>query len=432
MPRPVPFWCSVSDPILVVRGGRRLEGEVTLQGAKNAALPLMAASLLFTSPVVLEGVPRVEDIRTMEQLLRDLGAEVTWKNAHTVHIHAAHLRDNRAPYEIIRRMRASIYVLAPLLARLGEAWVSYPGGCAIGPRPIDFHLQGLEALGARIQVSHGEIHAEVQAFQGGTFTFPRKSVGATIQLLFAAAMARGAVRLANVAREPEVRQVVDFFRSAGVRITDLGPDTLLVEAPEEGLSPPGPVQIIPDRIEAGTLLTAAAITGGQVTVHRARADHLPSVLDTFREMGCTVKEFEDRIELQAPSPENLRPFRIFTEPFPGFPTDLQPQFLALATQIPGRSVIREGIYPHRFHHAEELRRLGARVEVEDGTATVEGGTPLTGAPVEGRDLRGTAALVLAGLAADGETHVSGMEHLLRGYEAFPEKLRQLGAELEWV
>ncbi len=422
----------MSDPILVVHGGVRLEGEVALQGAKNAALPLMAASLLFEEPVVLEGVPRVEDIRTMEQLLRDLGAEVTWLDAHTVRIHAATLQDNRAPYAMIRRMRASIYVLAPLLHRMGEAWVSYPGGCAIGPRPIDFHLQGLEALGARIQVAHGEIHARVHRFQGGTFAFPRKSVGATIQLLFAAVTADGPVRLANVAREPEVRQVVDFFRAAGVRIEDLGPDTLKVEVPEEGLHPPERTAIIPDRIEAGTLLTAAAITGGHVVIHGARPDHLPSVLDTFREMGCAVDEGNHRVELRAPDPAELHPFRIFTEPFPGFPTDLQPQFLALATRIPGRSVIREGIYPHRFHHAEELRRLGAHVEVEDGTATVEGGLPLTGAPVEGRDLRGTAALVLAGLAADGETRVSGMEHLLRGYEAFPEKLAQLGAVLRWV
>ncbi len=425
---------TLKEPrVLRVRGGRPLSGVVRVQGAKNAALPLLAASLMIPEPVTLEGIPAVRDVEVMVDLLGFLGAEVVWdREARTITVDAGNLRRFDAPYTAVRKMRASVYVLAPLLNRFGQARVAYPGGCAFGPRPIDFHLRGLETLGTTFTVERGEIHGRVRGrLKGGHFAFDRKSVGATIQLVMAAVMAEGTTVLENVAREPEVTTTLDFLVAAGAQVEGVGTDRLVIHG-VGSLHSPGRWTIIPDRIEAGTWLMAVAVTGGEVLVKGIGEALLPTVMEKLREAGLEVEEREEGIRLASPGPGALRPLRVVTEPFPGFPTDLQPQMTTLLSLVPGTSRVRDTIYPTRFHHAEELRRLGARIEVEEGMAWIEGVERLSGAPVEGRDLRAAAALVLAGLAAEGETWVAGYEHLIRGYEDFTAKLRTLGGEVDVV
>ncbi len=413
-----------------IRGGVRLEGGVPIQGAKNAALPLLAASLLIPEPVIFENVPSVRDVAVMVEVLTHLGARIAWdRAARRMEVDASSLQHFEAPQDAVRKMRASIYVLAPLLARFGEARVGYPGGCAFGPRPIDFHLRGLERLGASVDVAFGEIHARIRRFQGNHFAFDRKSVGATIQVVMAAVLAEGTTVLDNVALEPEVATTLEFLNAAGARIEGIGTDRLVIHGVKT-LQSPGKWTVIPDRIEAGTWLIAGAATGGEVTVSPMPKAFLPTVLEKLAEAGVDIRETAEGLNVHGASPQHLRPIRVVTEPFPGFPTDLQPQITVLLARVPGSSRIRDTIYPTRFHHAEELRRLGARIEVEDGTAWIEGVPRLTGAEVEGRDLRATAALVIAGLVAEGETVVRGFEHLVRGYEDFVGKLRALGAEVE--
>lgn len=399
-----------------------------MQGAKNAALPLLAASLLIPEPVIFQNVPAVRDVEVMVEVLTALGARISWdRERREITVDASSLSSFEAPEDAVRKMRASIYVLAPLLARFGEASVGYPGGCAFGPRPIDFHLRGLEALGASTHVAYGNIHARVGRFAGTHFAFDRKSVGATIQVALAASMARGTTVLENVAQEPEVSTTLEFLNAAGARIEGIGTDRLVIHGVDY-LKSPGRWQVIPDRIEAGTWLIAGAATGGEVEVYPVNKDLLPTVLEKLTETGLEIQETARGIRVRGKPPADLQPLRVVTEPFPGFPTDLQPQITVLLSRIPGSSRVRDTIYPTRFHHAEELRRLGARIEVEDGTAWIEGVPQLTGAEVEGRDLRATAALVIAGLVAEGETTVRGYEHLIRGYEDFLNKLQTLGAE----
>ncbi len=415
---------------LRIRGGVRLHGNVPIQGAKNAALPLLAASLLIPEPVILENVPNVRDVAVMVEVLTHLGARIVWdRSARRMEVDASSLQRSEAPQDAVRKMRASIYVLAPLLVRFGEARVGYPGGCAFGPRPIDFHLRGLERLGAELDVIHGEIHARVRRFRGNHFAFDRKSVGGTIQVALASVLAEGITLLENVAREPEVTTTLEFLNAAGARIEGIGTDQLVIHG-VKALTSPGTWTVIPDRIEAGTWLIAGAATGGEVAVSPMPKAFLPTVLEKMAEAGIQIRETGEGLAVQGAPIQNLRPIRVVTEPFPGFPTDLQPQITVLLARVPGGSRVRDTIYPTRFHHAEELRRLGARIEVEEGTAWIEGVPRLTGAEVEGRDLRASAALVIAGLVAEGETVVWGYEHLIRGYEDFIGKLRTLGAEVE--
>ena len=414
----------------LVEGGVRLQGRVRVSGAKNAVLPIMAASLLIPEPVTIRNVPQVADVFTMKELLELLGVEVEMPEPGVLRIHAGTIRSITAPYEVVKRMRASIYVLGPLLAREGRARVSLPGGCAFGPRPVNFHIQGLQAMGAAIDLEEGYIVAEVDRLKGTTLTFDRKSVGATAQLMMAAALAEGRTLIANAAQEPEIAALADFLNRAGARIRGAGTDFITVEGVET-LRSPGTFEVIPDRIEAGTFAVAAFMTDGEVFIEGACPDHLVTPFERLRAAGAEIQEELEGVWVRG-SGERPRPLGIHTQPFPGFPTDLQAQFMAMLTVASGTSVIREGIYPDRFKHAFELVRMGADITVEDGTAVVRGVEKLKGAPVMASDLRAGAALVLAGLIAEGKTLVDRIYHLDRGYERFEEKLASLGARIRRI
>lgn len=414
----------------LVEGGARLQGRVRVSGAKNAVLPIMAASLLIPEPVTLRNVPQVADVATMMELLSLLGVEVDRPAPDTLRLDARQIRSVTAPYEVVKRMRASIYVLGPLLAREGRARVSLPGGCAFGPRPVNFHIQGLRAMGTKVDLEEGYIVAEVERLRGATLTFDFKSVGATAQLMMAAALAEGRTLIANAAQEPEIVSLAEFLNRAGAKIRGAGTDFIIVEG-VEALHSPGEFRVIPDRIEAGTFAVAAFMTGGDVFIEEARPDHLVTPLERLRAAGAEIEEHPEGIRVRG-SGERPRPLGIHTSPFPGFPTDLQAQFMAMLTVASGTSVIREGIYPDRFKHAFELLRLGADITVEDGTAVVRGVEKLKGAPVMATDLRASAALVLAGLIAEGKTLVDRIYHLDRGYERFEEKLAALGARIRRI
>lgn len=420
----------------LIQGGRPLEGRVTISGAKNAALPAMAATLLTSDRVTLHNVPRVRDLGTMRALLDELGVDssVTHdEQGNTVVMQARKLITPEAPYELVKQMRASVLVLGPLVARFGEARVSLPGGCAIGARPVDLHLKGLEKLGATISLEHGYIHAKIESpsgrLKGGSFYFDSISVTGAENLMMAAALAEGETILDNAAREPEVEDLARLLKKMGADIEGEGTARLRIRgvASLHGAEH----TIIPDRIEAGTFLAAAGITGGALRLERVEPRHLTAVISKLEEMGVRINQ-RGESELEAQGPGALTAADVSTQEYPGFPTDMQAQIMALATQAEGSSVITEAIFESRFSHALELSRLGADIRVDGRRAVVRGKTPLSGAPVQASDLRASASLVLAGLAAAGETSIDRVYHIDRGYERIEEKLARVGAKIRRV
>ena len=415
---------------LVVRGdpGLRLRGEVRMSGAKNAVLPAIAASLLTAEEVRLTNVPRVKDVETMLTLVDDLGGSHT-ADGDAVSLRVPRLRSDEASYELVRAMRASVLVLGPLTARFGKAVVALPGGCAIGSRPVNLHIAGLQKLGATISLEHGYIRAEAGRLRGAEITFEKKTVTGTENLLMAAALAKGDSVLRNCAQEPEVADLAELLNKMGARIEWLDEETARVRGVKE-LGGAGHA-IIPDRIETGTFLVAGALTGGDFVVRGVVPAHVASVVDRLRASGAAVEPAGEGA-LRVVGAAEVRPQDITTSPYPGFPTDMQAQFMVLLTQAAGTSIITETIFDRRFSHVNELVRLGAAIEVQGDKAVVKGKTPLSGAEVVATDLRASAALVLAGLVAKGETTVTEIEHLDRGYERIEDKLRGLGASIERV
>ncbi|RTY37164.1 UDP-N-acetylglucosamine 1-carboxyvinyltransferase [Chlorobium phaeovibrioides] len=413
---------------LVIQGGTRLEGTIAASGSKNSSLPIIAATLLAgTGLFRLHRIPDLKDIATFRSLLHHLGAESHFEDG-ILEISTSKVKSARAPYELVKKMRASIYVLGPLLARFGHAEVSLPGGCAFGPRPIDLHLMAMEKLGATITIKTGFIEATTNKgrLQGGQIDFPVSSVGATGNALMAAALAEGTTTITNAAAEPEIEALCHFLAAMGSPITGIGTTTLTIE----GRPTLQPIEFnnVFDRIEAGTLLAAAAITGGSITLTDTDPEQMQSVLEAFTRSGCTVTTNGHSISLK--SPGALQPVNITAEPYPAFPTDMQAQWMALMTQAEGTSLITDHIYHERFNHIPELNRLGAHIDITDNQAVVHGPQRLSGTKVMSTDLRASASLVLAGLVAEGTTEVLRVYHLDRGYERIEEKLRRLGARIE--
>jgi UDP-N-acetylglucosamine 1-carboxyvinyltransferase len=413
-----------------IRGGRPLAGEIQIGGAKNAALPLMAAGMLTEDRVILSNVPKLADIATMTALLTQhgLAVEPVGNDGRTLSIGGS-ISNTEAPYDIVRKMRASVLVLGPLLARVGEARVSLPGGCSIGTRPIDLHLKGLEQLGATFDLDGGYIDGRVSGrLRGATIVFPFVSVGATEQLLMASALADGKTVLANAAREPEISDLAACLNRMGARITGIGTDKLVVEGVERlhGASH----TIIPDRIETGSYACAAAISGGSVFLRDARLEHLGATVRTLRDAGVEILEQPDGLMVKRLN--GLHGADAMTEPYPGFPTDMQAQFMALMSMAEGASMVTETIFENRFMHVPELNRMGARINVHGASAIVRGVPSLKGAPVMATDLRASLSLILAGLGASGETVVNRVYHLDRGYEAVERKLAACGADIERI
>ncbi|MDI9818344.1 MULTISPECIES: UDP-N-acetylglucosamine 1-carboxyvinyltransferase [unclassified Legionella] len=412
---------------LIINGGKPLQGEVIISGAKNSALPIMAATLLATDNVTIANVPHLKDITTMMELLGQLGAQLTVEEKMNVQIDASHVNDFIAPYELVKTMRASILVLGPLLARFRRADVSLPGGCAIGTRPVDLHLKALKAMGADITVKNGYIKARAKKrLQGKSLVFDTVTVTGTENILMAAVLAEGKTLIKNAAREPEIVDLANFLIQMGAKITGAGTGTIEVEGVER-LSG-GNYAVMPDRIEAGTYLTAGAITRGKVTVRRVKPDNLLSMLCKFEEAGAELAIGEDWVSLNM---HGLRPqaVNIYTAPYPAFPTDMQAQFMALNAIAEGSSSVIENIFENRFMHVQELQRMGAKIQLNGNTAMITGIEKLTGAPVMATDLRASASLILAGLAAEGETVVERVYHVDRGYERIEEKLSMLGADI---
>jgi UDP-N-acetylglucosamine 1-carboxyvinyltransferase len=409
-----------------IRGGRPLEGRIPISGAKNAALPLMAAGLVSDGPLRLLNAPDLADIATMGGLLRQHGLTVEHDKAARVITLSGAATNLEAPYDLVRKMRASVLVLGPLLARYGEAKVSLPGGCAIGTRPVDLHLKGLEQMGAEIDIESGYILARApRGLQGARIIFPQVSVGATENLLMAAVLATGETELVNAAREPEISDLAECLMRMGARIEGIGTDRLRVEGSTAltGASH----RVVPDRIEAGTFAIAAAITGGKVLLEGARLDHLGATARILREAGVEVTERPEGLRVSRMN--GLTGVDVMTEPFPGFATDMQAQFMALMCVAEGASMITETIFENRFMHVPELMRMGARINYHGHSAIVRGVPKLSGAPVMATDLRASVSLILAGLAAEGETIVNRVYHLDRGYERVEAKLAAVGADI---
>jgi UDP-N-acetylglucosamine 1-carboxyvinyltransferase len=414
---------------LLIRGGIALRGEITVSGSKNSALPALAACLLTRELVTLERIPQVRDIGTMVNLLRSIGADVS-SSAGALRVEAKEIRNPEAPYELVKTMRASSLVLGPLLARTGRARVSMPGGCAIGARPIDLHMAGLEQLGARVSQSHGYVEAEAaDGLRGAVVHFDRITVTGTEDLMMAAVLAKGETMLENAAREPEIRDLADLLTRMGARIEGAGSSTIRIEGVDWLLG--AEHRIIPDRIEAGTFLIAGAITGGNLLVTECMPDHLNALIAKLRQAGVGVLQ-ESPSALRVTPAATLRASSVTTEEYPGFPTDLQAQYMALMTQAEGVSVIVETIFENRFMHAQELVRMGADIRIEGRQAVVHGPRPLTGAQVMSSDLRASASLVLAGMAASGETIVDRVYHIDRGYERIEAKLSAAGAAIQRI
>ena len=413
---------------LVILGGRKLKGTVSVKGAKNAALPLLAATLLSDEPSILTNVPTtLRDIQTMVRVLKSLGVAVE-VDGDKIRVHPDRYEGWEAPYKFVSTMRASVCVLGPLLAKQKKARVSLPGGCVIGPRPIDLHLKGLRAIGAEVTLDHGYVVTRTKGLRGnhiylgGSFG---SSVLATANVLMAATLAKGTTVIEDAACEPELVDLVSFLTKMGAKIKGIGSKVLEIEGVKSLHG--AEHAIIPDRIEAGTYLFAGAITGGDITVRHARADHLGAVLDKLREAGVEITAVKEGLRVQ--TPKALRPIDITTLPYPGFPTDLQAQSMALMSITDGISIITEKIYPDRFMHVSEMGRMGAQIILEGASAIVKGVRRLSGAPVMASDLRASAALVLVGLIAKGKTEVSRIYHLERGYEQMEAKLETLGAEI---
>ncbi|MCW8847006.1 MAG: UDP-N-acetylglucosamine 1-carboxyvinyltransferase [Gammaproteobacteria bacterium] len=414
---------------LKITGGRRLDGEVLISGAKNAALPILAGCLLAETPVLLRNIPHLRDVTTTIELLSRMGVEVTVHDQMGIEVDASGVDKLEAPYELVKTMRASILVLGPLLARYGRADVSLPGGCAIGARPVDLHVAGLREMGAEIQIDNGYIRARARRLRGARLVLDTVTVTGTENLLMAATLADGQTTIENAAREPEVVDLANFLIAMGAQISGAGTDTIVVEGVDklEGAE----YTVLPDRIEAGTYLLAAAITGGRVKVRKVRPEHLDAILAKLRMAGATVTVDGDTVEVdmrgRRPDSVDLR-----TAPYPGFPTDMQAQFTALNAVANGVGAITETVFENRFMHAQELQRMGADIRIEGNTAIVTGVPRLTGAPVMATDLRASASLVLAGLVAEGDTIVDRIYHIDRGYERIEEKLSALGATIQRI
>ena len=411
---------------IVGGGGLRLKGRVRVSGSKNAVLPAIAASLLTDGKIRLRNVPLVKDVFSMLTLMKELGSEASQKkNALTLQV--KRILSEEASYDLVKVMRASILVLGPLVARFGKAVVALPGGCAIGSRPIDLHLAGLQKLGAAITFAHGYIRAEAERLTGGEIHFEKNTVGGTENLVMAATLARGETILRNCAREPEIRCLCELLVKMGAKIDGLGEETIRVKGVDElgGATH----EIIPDRIEAGTFMVASALTQGDVTLTDIVPAHLETIIEKLRVSGAAI-EIVGRDSIRVVGSPEIRPQDITTSPYPGFPTDMQAQFMVLMSQAAGTSIITETIFDRRFLHVNELLRLGANIEVTGDKAVVRGRTPLSGAEVVATDLRASACLILAGLVAGGETTVNDIEHIDRGYEAIERKLRGLGARIE--
>ena len=424
------------DRIKIV-GGARLKGSIPISGAKNAALPLMIATLLTEDRLTLKNVPNLADVNLLARILRNHGVDLavdgkrvggTAHLGETFHLTARDISDTMAPYDLVSRMRASFWVLGPLLARMGEAKVSLPGGCAIGTRPVDLHLTGLKALGADIEIDGGYVLARApKGLKGGHVIFPKVSVGATHNVLLAAALARGETLIENAAREPEVGDVAACLVKMGAVIEGIGTSTLRIQG-KPRLE--GAVHaVLPDRIETGTFAFAVAATGGDVVLEGTRRDLLTTALDTLAETGAIVTDTDTGIRITR-NGDSLAPIDVETQPFPGFPTDLQAQLMALMTRAQGTSVIRETIFENRFMHVQELARLGADIKLHGDTATIRGVKSLRGAPVMATDLRASVSLVIAGLMAEGETLINRVYHLDRGFERLEQKLSACGAQIE--
>ena len=412
---------------LAIQGGTKLKGEVRISGAKNAALPIMCASLLTADELHLSNLPDMHDVKTMEKLLTQMGVKIS-ASVQAATLNGAQVGKLEAPYDMVKTMRAAILVLGPLVARFGEARVSLPGGCAIGSRPVDLHIKGLQAMGAEINIEHGYIHATAKRLKGAHICFDLVSVTGTENLMMAAALADGETVLENAAREPEVVDLANCLIAMGAKINGAGSDTITISgvAKLHGASH----RVMSDRIESGTFLVAAALTGGNITLIDARADILDNVLDKLREAGANIKVATGSISIdmqRRPTAVNLR-----TAPYPAFPTDMQAQFMALNCIAEGSAIVVETIFENRFMHVQELRRLGAQIDVEGNTAIIKGVTQLEGATVMATDLRASASLVIAGLVAQGETIVDRIYHLDRGYEHIEAKLCALGARISRI
>ncbi len=411
---------------LLIEGGTRLSGEVAISGAKNAALPLLCAALLTAEPVTFTNVPQLNDIGTLLRLIAQMGVKVERDAAAgTVTLDASALDNPVAPYELVKTMRASILVLGPLVARCGEARVSLPGGCAIGARPVDQHIKGLQAMGADVRVEHGYVHATVPRLRGARLFTDMVTVTGTENLMMAACLADGETVIENAAREPEVLDLANCLIAMGARITGAGTDVIRIRGVERLAGTTH--RIMPDRIETGTYLCAAAATGGEIRLTNTSSCYLDAVIDKLMDAGCEISSERDAIRLKAP--ERLTAVSIRTAPYPAFPTDMQAQFMAINCVADGAAMIRETIFENRFMHAVELQRLGADIRIDGNTAVVQGVARLEGATVMATDLRASASLVIAGLVAEGETVIERIYHLDRGYERLEDKLAALGARV---
>jgi UDP-N-acetylglucosamine 1-carboxyvinyltransferase len=412
---------------LIIHGGVKLQGEVTISGAKNAALPIMVASLLAPGQSVIKRVPELMDVMTMGKLLSNLGAGFHYESGQ-VTIDAADIDNHDAPYELVKTMRASVLVLGPLLARAGNARVSLPGGCAIGARPINLHLMGLEKMGAAIELDRGYVVASAGGLRGAVIYLDTPTVTGTENLLMAATLARGTTIIENAAKEPEVFDLAEALKSMGAKIRGAGESTIEVEGVDE--LRPLDYSIIPDRVETGTFMTVAGITGGEILIKGCRHEHDDALMTKLEEAGLVIRKGQNEVLVTAPRRPGARDIK--TMPYPGFPTDMQAQFMALMSVAEGTSVIRETVFENRFMHVAELRRMGADIEIEGGAATVRGVSKLKGTDVMATDLRASASLIVAGLAAEGKTTIHRLYHLDRGYERIEEKLKGLGAIVERV
>lgn len=415
---------------LIVKGGNRLVGAVKTSGAKNAVLPIIAASILGTTPSHLDEVPMLEDVHTISEVLKCLGLSVECSpEKNVLDIDSTEITSYEAPYELVRTMRASFLVMGPLLARIGKARISMPGGCAIGARPIDIHLKGFEALGVKIEQGHGYIEASAhEGLKGTSIYFDFPSVGATENIMMAASLAEGTTILENAAEEPEIVDLANYLNKMGAKIRGAGTDTIRIEGVEKLHG--ADYTIIPDRIEAGTYMIAAAMTGGDVVVENVLPEHQKPLIAKLREAGAVVEEDIDKVRVIGKNP--LKAVSIKTLPYPGFPTDMQAQMMAMMVIAEGRSKVTETVFENRFMHVVELNRMGAQISTEGRSAVIDGPCKLTGCDVRATDLRAGAAMILAGLVAEGTTRIGDLHHIDRGYENIVAKLKNLGADIERV
>ena len=414
---------------LLIQGGTRLDGEIRISGAKNAVLPILAGTLLADGPAIIENVPHLHDVTTTVELLGCMGVQVVIDEKLSIEVDCSTIENQVAPYHLVKTMRSSILVLGPLLARYGQAEVSLPGGCAIGSRPVNLHIKGLQDMGADVDVQNGYIHARAERLKGARLVMDIVTVTGTENLMMAATLADGVTVIENAAREPEVIDLANFLNAMGAKISGAGTDTISIEGVEKLTGTR--YRVLPDRIETGTYLVAAAISGGRIKVKDTDPKLLDAVIDKLREAGADITCGDDWIELDMHG-KRPRAVNVRTAPFPAFPTDMQAQFAALNTIAEGTSTIVETVFENRFMHVQELQRMGADIEVEGNTAIVRGVKKLTAAPVMATDLRASASLIMAGLIAEGETEVQRIYHIDRGYEIIEEKLSQLGANIRRI